>query len=163
MVGEFGSIRRTEDGGATWARQDAGTQKTFFGVAAVSSASAWVVGIDGLVLRTRDGGASWEFQHGNKDASSSDAIAFGDLLKNPGLYDVQIRGREGYIVGDVGNVLRSADGGETWAPAMLPPEWRLSWIRGLYLSAEGKGLFVGASGLTFAVDGSSMRFSQEPM
>lgn len=160
IVGEFGTIRHTEDGGATWTVQPAGTDKTFFGVSAASATSAWVVGIDGLVLRTRDGGATWQPQRGRLETTATDAIAFGDVLDNPGLYDVKVRGRYGTIVGDVGHVLRSDDGGETWTAETLPGEWRLSWLRGVSLGADGRGLLVGASGLTFRIEGRRMRFSQ---
>jgi photosystem II stability/assembly factor-like uncharacterized protein len=163
MVGEFGSIRRTTDGGKTWVKQQTGTQKTLFGVSAVSKQRAWAVGIDGLVIRTQDGGATWEIQRGEKDVASLQNISFMDLLKNPGLYDVKVVGSRGYVVGDVGNVLVSEDGGETWTRSLLPPEWRLSWIRGLSVLPSGEGMLVGASGLTFAVRGKELRFSQSPM
>jgi photosystem II stability/assembly factor-like uncharacterized protein len=160
MVGEFGSIRHTTDGGKTWQKQPVGTQKTFFGVTAVSKDKAWAVGIDGLVARTRDGGTTWEIQQGQSEVASFEQLGFMELLKNPGLYDIKIRGNKGYIVGDVGNVLVTEDGGETWQKSQLPAEWRLSWIRGLSVLPSGQGMLVGAAGLTFAVDGTQMRFSQ---
>jgi len=161
IVGEFGSIRRTSDGGKTWVKQQVATQKTFFGVSAVSKDKAWAVGIDGLVVRTKDGGATWEIQQGQGETASFEQLGFMELLKNPGLYDVKIRGDKGYIVGDIGNVLVSEDGGETWTKSLLPSEWRLSWIRGLSVLPSGEGMLVGASGLTFAVNGKEMHFSQE--
>ena len=163
IVGEFGSIRRTADGGQTWVKQEAGTEKTFFGVAAVSKDKAWAVGIDGLVVRTVDGGATWHVQQGESQVASFENLGFVDLLKNPGLYDVKIRGASGYIVGDVGTVLASEDGGETWTKSLLPAQWRLSWIRGLSLLPSGEGLLVGAAGLTFAVNGREMHSSQAAM
>ena len=87
-------------------------------------------------------------------------LGFAEMLKNPGLYDIKIRGDKGYIVGDIGNVLVTEDGGETWAKSLLPGEWRLAWIRGLSVLPSGEGMLVGASGLTFAVNGKEMRFSQ---
>ena len=163
MVGEFGSIRHTTDGGKTWLKQQIGTQKTLFGLTAVSKDKAWAVGIDGLVARTKDAGVTWEIQQGQGEMASFEAIGFMELLKNPGLYDVTIRGDKGYIVGDVGNVLVSEDGGETWTKSLLPSEWRLSWIRGLSVLPSGEGMLVGAAGLTFAVNGKEMHFSQAEM
>ena len=162
MVGESGSIRHTGDGGETWREQDSGTRKTFFGVAAVSRERAWVVGIDGLVERTRDGGATWELQRGARQTADFEKVRVSELLRSPSLYDVKIRGGKGYIVGDVGNVLVSEDGGETWARSLLPPRWRFSWLRGLSVLPSGSGMLVGAQGLTFAVEGRSLRFSQAP-
>lgn len=163
MVGEFGSILCTKDGGQSWERQQAGTEKTFFGVTAVSPEKAWVVGIDGLVLRTQDAGASWQVQRGQTEMASFETIGFMELLKNPGLYDVKIAGSKGYIVGDVGNVLVTEDGGESWTDIVLPPEWRLNWIRGLSVLPSGQGMLVGASGLTFSASGKEMKFSQGPL
>ena len=159
-VGEFGAIRHTTDGGKTWVKQEVATQKTFFGLTVVSTDKAWAVGIDGLVVRTKDGGASWQIQQGEGKMASFEAIGFMELLKNPGLYDIKIRGDKGYIVGDVGNVLVSEDGGETWTKSLLPSEWRLSWLRGVSVLPSGEGMLVGAAGATFAVNGKETHFSQ---
>jgi photosystem II stability/assembly factor-like uncharacterized protein len=161
IVGERGSIRHTVDGGESWINQTAAAQKTLFGVAAVSREKAWAVGIDGLVLRTRDGGATWQIQRGEGRIASLEKLGPAELLNNPALYDIKIRGGKGYVVGDVGNLLVSEDAGETWTGFLLPPEWRLSWIRGLSVLPTGAGIVVGASGLTFAVNGHEMHFTQD--
>lgn len=160
MVGEFGAIRHTSDGGKTWTKQGVGTQKTFFGVAAVSKDKAWVVGIDGLVTRTTDGGGTWQIQRGQGEPPSVEAIGFMELT-NPALYDIEIRGEKGYIVGDAGSVLVSEDGGETWAKSPLPADWTLSWLRGLSVMPSGRAMLVGAAGLTFSANGREMLFSQQ--
>ncbi|MGH2670438.1 MAG: WD40/YVTN/BNR-like repeat-containing protein, partial [bacterium] len=160
MVGEFGSILHTSDGGIKWEKQPTPTLKTFFGVTAVSPEKAWAVGIDGLVVRTQNAGATWEIQQGQAEVATFEAIGFVELLKNPGLYDIKIRDKYGYIVGDVGNVLVTEDGGETWTGVLLPSEWRLNWIRGLNVLPSGQGMLVGAAGLTFIAKGKEMRFSQ---
>jgi photosystem II stability/assembly factor-like uncharacterized protein len=163
IVGEFGTILKTADGGQTWTKQTVATQKTFFGVAAASPEQAWTVGIDGLVARTKDGGATWDLQRGQPEPASFESLGFAEMLKNPGLYDIKIRGTTGYVVGDTGNVLVSEDGGETWTQQQLPSSWRLSWIRGLALLPSGESMLVGAQGLTFVAKGKEMRFSQAPM
>jgi photosystem II stability/assembly factor-like uncharacterized protein len=160
IVGELGSIRHTTDGGRTWAPQRAGTDKTLFGLAAVSKDRAWAVGIDGLVVRTVDGGVTWQVQRGARKVASLETLGIDESLQNAGLYDVEIRGGKGYAVGDVGRLLVSEDAGESWTMVLLPAEWRLSWIRGLSVLPSGQGIVVGASGLTFAVDGHQMSFSQ---
>lgn len=161
MVGEMGGVFRTEDGGESWTEQPSGTDKTLFGVKALSAAHAWAVGIDGLILRTADGGATWQVQHGVAESADIGASASFDVLANPGLYEIDVVGDRGYVVGDIGTVLVSEDGGESWSAAPLPAEWRLRWVRGLSILPNGQGLIVGAGGLTFAVDGREMRFSQD--
>jgi photosystem II stability/assembly factor-like uncharacterized protein len=163
IVGEFATILRTTDGGRTWNKQEVATQKTFFGVSAASAQSAWIVGIDGLIARTKDSGATWQLQRGQPEPTSFEALGFTEMLNNPGLYDVEIRGANGYVVGDTGNVFISEDGGETWTQTQLPAAWRLSWIRGLALLPSGESLLVGAQGLTFVAKGKEFRFSQESM
>jgi len=160
IVGEFGSIRHTADGGRSWREEDSGTRKTLFGVTAVSRERVWVVGIDGIVARTRDGGATWELQRGTRETADFEDVRVAELLRSPSLYDVKIRGGKGYIVGDVGTVLVSEDGGETWTESLLPPPWQFSWLRGLSVLPSGSAMLVGAAGLTLVSDGGTLQFSQ---
>jgi photosystem II stability/assembly factor-like uncharacterized protein len=153
IVGEFGTVLATTDGGTQWRRQAAGTDKTLFGVAFTSRAAGWVVGMDGLILRTRDGGSTWEVQRGSATAGSLEDLGFLDLLTNPGLYDVAISEKTGCIVGDTGTVLLTRDGGESWAPHVLPKEVRLFWLRGASMIPGRKGILVGAKGLVVPIVG----------
>ena len=160
MVGEMGGVFHTRDGGTTWTEQSSGTDKTLFSVKALSAERAWAVGIDGLILRTADGGSSWQALRGVAGSTGIEDAASFDLFENPGLYEIDVVGEHGYVVGDIGTVLLSEDGGESWKPAPLPAEWRLRWVRGLSILPGGRGMIVGAGGLTFAVDGRQVRFSQ---
>ena len=113
----------------------------------------WVVGIDGLILRTRDGGQTWEVQHGAMELGSVEELGFLETLKNPGLYDVSVVGQYGVVVGDTGNLMTTADGGETWTARELPEEERLVWLRGVSLLPGGSaGFAVGARGFMAAID-----------
>ncbi|MEA2625228.1 MAG: hypothetical protein QOD06_1273 [Candidatus Binatota bacterium] len=162
IVGEFGTILYTADGGHNWVPQSAGTDKTFFGVAPASPDRVFIVGIDGLLLRTVDRGATWQLKHGQVAATGVEQMGFLDVLQNPGFYDVEVRGAHGAVVGDIGSVMITEDGGETWTDSPLPPDRRLQWIRGVSLPSAGRGMIVGAAGLTFAIEGRKLRFSQEP-
>jgi len=156
ICGEFGTLLVTSDGGATWMRQTAPTEKTLFGVYFTTPDRGWVVGIDGLVLRTEDAGRTWEVQHGHPEVSGVEDISFRDALKNPGMYAVRVEGDYGVVVGDVGMVLTSSDGGKTWTRRELPDEDRLVWIRDVSLARGSGGFAVGAAGFVARVDGAEV-------
>jgi photosystem II stability/assembly factor-like uncharacterized protein len=59
VVGEFGLVLASKDGGLSWKRQKSGTTKLLFSVHAISPTRALAAGSDGTVLETGDGGASW--------------------------------------------------------------------------------------------------------
>ena len=156
IAGEFGTLLVTSDGGATWTRRTAPTEKTLFGVYFTTPERGWVVGIDGLVLRTDDAGHTWEVQHGHPETTGVEDISFLDALKNPGMYAVRVEGDHGVVVGDVGMVLTSSDGGKTWTRRELPDEDRLVWIRDVSLAPGAGGFTVGAAGFDARVDGAEV-------
>ena len=153
IAGEFGTLLATTDGGETWEKREVGTEKTLFGAKFVSPDKGWVVGIDGLILNTSDGGRSWKVQHGAARAESIEELGFLDTLKNPGLYDVDVAGRYGVVVGDTGNVFTTTDGGDTWTVRELPEAQRLVWMRAVSLVPGTHGFTVGAGGFSAAIDG----------
>src|SRR5207244_2080182 len=57
-VGEFGTVLKTVDGGATWLAQRVGAE-SLRGLAAGSPDAAWAVGDGGAIIRTSDGGSTW--------------------------------------------------------------------------------------------------------
>jgi photosystem II stability/assembly factor-like uncharacterized protein len=139
MVGEFGIVLASDDGGRTWQQQHAPIESTLFGVHFTDARHGWAVGIDSMILVTRDGGTTWMPQR--------------SPLARRSYYDVFVRGTRGWIVGSSGTVLRSADGGETWAIEPLPIELAANWIRSVWVAPGGAGLAVGAEGLVFRIDG----------
>ncbi len=148
LAGEFGTVEVTTDGGVTFTKAETGTDKTLFGVAFTSPQNGWAVGIDGLVMRTKDGARSWELQRGRLATQSLEALGFMEAMRNPGLYDVRFSGPFGYIVGDIGMVLVSSDGGETWTEQKLPAEMSLFWLRSVSTAQGERALLAGANGLT---------------
>ena len=112
-------------------------------VCALDGGTAWAAGAGAAVYFTHDGGASWEAQlTGAPSWTTWQAVRFGDR-------------RHGLLAGQAGGrtyVLRSADGGRTWAQASLPPYAvaadlemygpRLAWIvgaQGLVLRSSDGG------------------------
>lgn len=158
IVGEVGAVYRTEDGGEHWVRQESGSEKSLFGVHFKDLQNGWTVGLDGLMMRTSDGGATWQVLRGNPSVGSLEAMGFLEALKNAGLYDVEVEGSFGIATGDMGVILVSHDGGQTWKQEEVPEEWRLRWLRGLSLADAANGVVVGSSGLTVPVVDGAVRY-----
>jgi photosystem II stability/assembly factor-like uncharacterized protein len=146
-------VQITRDGGQTWQKSDIGTDKTIFGIAFRNPREGWVVGIDNLVMRTEDGGATWQLQRGKLVTESLHELTLLDALRNPPLYDVSFAEQHGYIVGDLGTMLVSDDGGRTWTERKLPEEMSLFWLRGVSAAEGSRALIAGANGLTVRIDG----------
>jgi photosystem II stability/assembly factor-like uncharacterized protein len=100
VVGAFGTVYRTGDGGATWTPQVSKTTQQLYDIDFVDGDHGWIVGRSGLVLATRDGGATWTPQ-----PSGTDKHLFGVDFADD---------RHGVIIGDWGTILTTADGGASW-------------------------------------------------
>ncbi|MBI5584800.1 MAG: hypothetical protein HY892_13385, partial [Deltaproteobacteria bacterium] len=105
VVGYFGAITHSRDGGRTWARQQAGTVQALTGVSFANNREGWIVGDQGTILHTRDGGAHWEKQ--------KSPVVDQKLLKVQFLDE-----KNGFAVGTYGVILRTADGGSTWEKSL---------------------------------------------
>ena len=55
-VGAYGTILRTDDGGATWTTQSSGTTNDLYAVSFVDANTGTAVGARGTILRTNTGG-----------------------------------------------------------------------------------------------------------
>src|SRR6185436_4431461 len=113
-------ILHTADGGRTWKAQKSAVppEKHLFGVHALDARTAWVVGDWGAIAVTHDGGETWD------DRSLGTAVV--KVEESPGrttttltddviLYAISFPdAQHGFMVGEFGTVLATADGGETW-------------------------------------------------
>lgn len=110
IVGTFGTLLRTTDGGKTWALANMNLAEHVEGyynphlnrVQVLADGAAVVVGEFGLVLRTSDKGATWTFA---RKAEKRNSSLYGLDIRDSGL---------GYAVGQQGVVLRTHDAGKTW-------------------------------------------------
>lgn len=103
IVGEEGTILYSNDGGKTWTKQQSGTTKNLFKVAAIDPETAAAVGADGTLLHTSDGGAHWQ------SAKSPKLIT---------LFDVVFTDKNtGWAAGEFSTILATKDGGQTWTVA----------------------------------------------
>lgn len=152
ICGEFGTVLSTSDGGVTWSQTKLEAGKTLFGIGFATLEKGWAVGIDGLIVRTKDGGKTWSVQRGRAGMDDLEDLGFMETLKNPGLYDVQVSGQYGVVVGDTGMILTTSDGGETWTPRTLPEKQRLVWMRAASLVPGTHGFVVGSAGFAATLD-----------
>lgn len=117
IVGEFGLILHTGDGGASWSAQRAGSDlPQLAAVRFRDPLDGLAVGEEGIVLRTSDGGKHWTSV---------------DSGTRRGLYGISLEGRRAMVVGD-GVVLVSRDGGVSWrAMKSIPDTLVLSSVASL--------------------------------
>ena len=104
-----GQVLLTSDGGENWRAVRTGRSSTdaMSHIVMLDERRGWAVG-SATLIGTSDGGESWgDLVHNETDYLSGNAVAFTDAL-------------HGWLVGHGGLLMRSVDGGHTWAPVPLP-------------------------------------------
>lgn len=105
IVGRYGKMLRSSDGGASWQTLASGQSGPLFSVAFADARRGVAVGSRGLILETTDGGLTWA-----RRALETDRQLF--LVRFTG-------GGRGFILGEFGTLWRTEDGGATWTPLAL--------------------------------------------
>ena len=106
LIGEAGTLARSEDGGQTWAAATAPYAGSFFGGLVTGEGAIVLYGMRGNVFRSGDGGATWQRIETGTTASlnAGRRLADGRIL----------------LVGNAGLVAESRDDGRTfdvkWTP-----------------------------------------------
>jgi photosystem II stability/assembly factor-like uncharacterized protein len=98
--GRWGAVLHTADGGASWARQNSGTDNTLSCICFVDAQNGWAVGDLGTIVHTGDGGKTWETQK-----SPVPFFLMGVHFATP---------LKGWVVTEQTHILYTADGGKTW-------------------------------------------------
>jgi photosystem II stability/assembly factor-like uncharacterized protein len=130
IVGEFGLVLKTDDGGKSWNSQRyGGDLPQLYAVKFLDDHHGWALGQAGSLIQTTDGGKRW---------SSVEIATKRDL------YNASLDGQRGIIVGD-GVVLASSDGGSSWRPMSLKSEGQ--WLSGVALNSS-EAIAVGQGGTT---------------
>src|SRR6266480_1465771 len=102
VVGEYGTIVRTIDGGHSWTVQVSGTTQALWAVSFTDANNGTAVGEGGTIVRTTDGGDHWV-----GEVSGTFNI----------LYDVSFADANAVTaVGDIGTILRRTGSGPTPTP-----------------------------------------------
>jgi photosystem II stability/assembly factor-like uncharacterized protein len=149
IVGEFGKIYHTTDGGETWAQQQESVMDdsvldildlpTLFDVEFSDSQHGIVCGLDGRIAVTEDGGNDWNFVQSNV-AEYIDPFYSATILPNG------VR----WVVGSSGQVVVAPPGGQ-FAKGNLGSEI-YSWIRRVRFLDDKVGWLVGGFGLVMSTD-----------
>ena len=133
LVGEFGMVLHTRDGGRTWTVQRYGKDlPELFAVKFLDEHTGFAVGQQGAFIKTEDGGKNWvETRIGTK-----------------GLYGVALSGKRGVIVGD-GVAWKTNDGGLYWAQSKSFPQHL--WFSGIAIRGN-KASVLGQAGTLLLFD-----------
>jgi photosystem II stability/assembly factor-like uncharacterized protein len=133
VVGKFGRIQRSLDGGETWQMLNSpeSGKPALNDLQFVDPERGWAVGEQGIILYTADGGLSWTIQSTGTLANLT-AVSFLDAT-------------HGWAVGfdrstSSSTVIRTEDGGATWVE-QSHVEGEL--LHALYLMDESNGWAVG--------------------
>jgi photosystem II stability/assembly factor-like uncharacterized protein len=129
VVGAFGAVFKTTDGGQTWFAQKTPSLDYLYGIDFTSPERGVVVGKSGTILTTEDGGSTWVAR-----PSGTDRNLFAVSYATPDKI---------WAVGDWGAVVASEDGGKTWTDRSLSDDIVLTAVDWL---DEKHGLIVGEFG-----------------
>ena len=148
IVGEFGKIHHTTDGGQHWVEQqnsllgqlgftDTLNLPTFFGLSFSDANNGVVVGLEGKIATTSNAGQQWNF--------TGQAGPGGALFDTEPLYAPHLIGTEGrgWIVGGAGRVLRLQAG--EWTPTSIGMPIA-TWLRAVDFHDAEHGWIVGGYG-----------------
>lgn len=127
IVGYFGAITHSSDGGKTFVRQQANTANALTGVSFINTKEGWIVGEQGTILHTKDGGTNWDKQNS--------PVTDQKLLRVHFLND-----KEGFAVGTFGTILSTRDGGNRWEKLSYKDDVILN---DLYFFNASQGYVVG--------------------
>jgi len=132
-VGNFGTIVRTTNGGATWTSQTSGTTENLFGVFFTDANTGTAVGasgvIGGTIRRTTNGGATWTSQSsGTPNRLTS--VFFTDA-------------NTGTAVGSSGTIRRTTNAGTTWTSQT---SGTIQTLNGLFFTDASTAFVVGSGG-----------------
>lgn len=134
IVGTYGTILRTTNGGKCWIPQNSGTMYDLDDVYFIDDKTGWVVGMTETILKTTDGGINWISQmDGSSYSATANHFVFVHFANNS----------IGWSGGHYGPILKTINGGKSWKP--LSPE-QTEYLYGIYFLDENNGWAVGNEG-----------------
>jgi photosystem II stability/assembly factor-like uncharacterized protein len=101
VVGNYGNILKTTDGGYNWINQFSGTFDYLTSVEFENYNTGWVFGIEGTILKTTNGGLNW-FSQQDTITSSLISASFTDV-------------NNGWVLSYYGKIFHTTNGGNVWS------------------------------------------------
>ena len=129
VVGNAGTIIRTNNNGLSWDRQFSPTNNNLNGIDYFQSGSAIIVGNKGTILRTSDSGNNWDMVSSGTTTNLT-AVKF-------------FNSTEGIITGWNGLILRTTNGGFNWDSIATPTNFKLYSVS---FANASSGMAVGDGG-----------------
>lgn len=182
-VGLRGLIATSSDDGRSWLQAQVPVESDLVAVQFPTARHGWAVGHDGVVLSSDDGGRTWRKVLDGRQAaqivlsayetrSQSDPVArfyaeearrtLSSQPDTPFLDVHFLNETEGFIVGNFGTILHTADAGRSWQPWMD----RLANDDALHLTAirrVGSDVYLcGERGQVWRLDAATSRFMAVP-
>jgi len=156
-VGQMGLVL-IRDGGGEWREIESGTPERLLQVDMNDDGIAIIVGAFGVLLKSTDFGSSWKSIAPDwkslYNAPKTEPISYDDFsvpVDAPSNYIVKILDNENVVIGgEYGAILRSTDGGKTWAMVYRHPVASgvvAPSIFGMEIRKDGVGFAVGQSGI----------------
>ncbi len=170
VVGDFGNILKTSNGGSDWSIQSSGFTNKLNSVYFVDTQTGWAVGANGIILKSSNGGQSWQAQNSGTansllsvnftDAQTGWAVGTGGTIlktSNGGSsWQSQSSGtfnqfnsvyfpdaQTGYAVGFPGTILKTNNGGQSWQAQSCEPT---NWLTSVHFTDAQTGWAVGRNG-----------------
>jgi photosystem II stability/assembly factor-like uncharacterized protein len=121
VVGDYGTIYATGDGGDTWTQQISGVDVDLNALVAVDKNNVWIAGDSGVILGSIDGGKSWNYSkitsvNNTVDKDDFDFLSVAFNNNHDGCVGGNRRGS------NVPIVLITCDGGVSWQPLDVGPQ-----------------------------------------
>ncbi|MGH7821246.1 MAG: WD40/YVTN/BNR-like repeat-containing protein, partial [Candidatus Binatia bacterium] len=147
IVGEFGRLLKTVDGGQTWTEHqdtlmtdetgivDPMDIPTFFGAHLISGTEAYAAGLDGKIAVTRNAGEVWTFEPMELEFPIIDPLYEATMTPDG----------TGWAVGAAGEVVTRKAGESAWKRADLGMAI-YTWIRSIDFADAQNGWLVGGYG-----------------
>ncbi|MFH0730539.1 MAG: YCF48-related protein [Pseudomonadota bacterium] len=150
-IGSGGILLHSVDDGETWEERQLGPpEQVFSSISFPDKDNGWVVGTRGMILHTQDGGGTWKktekLYSKNSQACSSESLKI--YYTKVFFLDTQ----HGWIVGEMGTVLLTTDGGNVWE--LVDTDKNLTTLNDIKFADVKSGWAVGEQGVIIAsVDG----------